>query len=180
MATGRNKHSIEVANRSPIEKGSKSRGPANLEPTYQVIGEFQTPLEVVDNQPDMAMIQQVRELLNYRSNITVLEWWRIFPVRRWWAFAIQATKHLARTPNYKYFLLSLVTAARGGEKFQQYQGLLKRILGQIAGQIARQQPVRPVCDCSGGCERCYPLLLQYQEELTKWQRQRWAVQGESL
>lgn len=176
MVSRSKKHSIEVANRSSL-KEERIGNPGALAPTFAVIGEFQTPLEVQDNQPDMAMVHQVRELLGYKSNITILEWWRIFPVRKWWAFALQATRHLCRKANYKYFLLSLLTAARGGEKFQQFQGLLKRVLGKVAEVVQGQKPVRPVCNCSGVCEKCHPLLQAFERELAEWQSRRWEIQG---
>lgn len=183
MATKKAKHSIEVVTHSPIKDDRKKNwGAARLAPTMKVIdgqGGFQPPLELEGNPPDMAMVRQAAQLLGHKTNTTALEWWKIFPARKWWAFALQATKYLAKGPNYVYFLKALITAGRAGEKFQQFQGLLKSVLGKAAEVVKQEQPAAPVCSCASVCEKCEPQFRVYQKELAAWNNRRWAIQGGS-
>lgn len=181
---GRTRSSIEVTNRSSIEESSKERlRNPQLAPTYAVIGRWECPLALAGNLPDMGIVRQARELLGYRTNYTLLEWWALFPARRWWSYAIKATRYLARKPNYKFFLRCLLTAAKGGQKFEMYRKVLLKITGKVeAEQLQGEKPLPPVCptltgpNCPG-CERCFPLRTQYQKDYAEWVARRYEPPG---
>jgi hypothetical protein len=179
--------SIEVATRSSIGESSNERlANPKLAPTYAVIGRWECPASLAGNLPDMGMIRQTRELLGYRTNYTLLEWWALFPARRWWSYAIKATRYLSRKPNYKFFLRCLMTAARGGAKFEMYRKVLFKITGKVEGeQLQHEKPLAPVCPTiSGvqcpGCERCFPLRTQYAKEYAAWVQRGLEVPGRGV
>jgi hypothetical protein len=132
-----------------------------LGPTWRVVGRFETPPEVAGNLPDLSLIQEARQALGYKSNYTLLEWWSIFPVGKWWRYAIHGTRYMASRPNYKYFLKCLMSAARQDNIYKWAVGVLKRVARvDLEHEAQRERPVRPVCRvCNGaGCEHCDPAL----------------------
>lgn len=171
--------SIEVASRSSDSEISNNDKPRarnpKLGPTFAVIGKFECPERIKGNQPDMAMVSQARELLGYKTNITVLEWWALFPSRRWWSYALTATRYLAKSRNYKYFLKCLVTAATQGAKLKQFSQLLQKVTGRVAENLVQGEKPAPVAcpsGCGSICEVCHPLKLQYERDLTEWNNRR--------
>lgn len=142
----------------------------NMQATKSVIGDFEPPGHLVGNHPDMGLIAEARQLLNYKTNYTLLEWWCSFPVGKWWRYALLATQSGARKPNYKYFLKCLLSAARAGkDKLDQMHLQLRKLYGDLVdrdngvGQsrmaaLVGDLPAPPHDNCT--CERCMAVTLQ--------------------
>ena len=153
--------------------------PGNFARTEAIIGDFQTPPELEGHPPDMTLLEEARRLMGYSTNGAPLYWWTRFPSPTWWRYANAATKFLcvpgkrgtrSTKPNYVYFLKTLKSAATQDKHFQKWAPFLREMLkvdiarGYSESAIADQ---RPICACSGGCEKCDPVLMGVRDELKR-------------
>lgn len=133
-----------------------------LGPTLAIIGDFEAPPAMQGADPDMVVIKLARETLGYKTNYTLLEWWDRFPSIKWWRYAIWASKRWARGANYKYFLKCLLTAARGGKKFEDYYAALGRWARELTkgvGAKLRDQLRSTAHDSPCVCEECMEAVV---------------------
>ena len=143
--------------------------------TWKVLGEWKPPV-LPGRDPDMEVINEAQELLQYKTKITILEWWTLFPVRRWWAYALKATKTWGKAtapynrPSYAYFLKCLKTAATGGAKFEEaFQGL-KRFWARLGvGRPTRGPVVCPVHGQGCLCEHSFAAMSEAHEAAVREQ-----------
>lgn len=155
---------------------------ANLTKTWEVLGDYKTPVELatkVNNgalPPDMVDIREVQQILGHRTTYTEMEWWRLFPVKSWWRYAIMATRAWGGKtkggaqgkPNYRYFLKCLLEASRQTKRFKECWAQLRRFFGTLT-EGRKGDPLPPPTakahDGNCTCESCWGTVQQRQNVL---------------
>lgn len=135
----------------------------NMHWTRKVIGDIEAPTDLKGNRPDEVLLGEARQLLGYKTNVTLHAWWKVFPSGKWWRYAIMASQAWARKPNYVYFLKCLMDAGKGTHRFDDCYRHLRSFYGKLMEKVGRSKSEPPKIkphegNCS--CEACMAVVME--------------------